>query len=290
MSEKSPTIVYGMYLAIFIDLLGHRDLYKKIEVIPPPGSPNHAEFTEVVTKFIRQIHFLKEDVDKFFQGYDSYKSELPWPEHLDEFRERMKRHVCKIQRFSDGLVIFVPLQNDGSHFPIGSVYRALAGAALVMLNSLARGSPVRGGIAVGGGVELDDGQLFGPVVGMAYELESTVAQYPRIAVHPSFLEYVHSHTSIDEPQSEEQRYLKLMGQVCSEMIIDDVDGIPILHYMGDAILGRIFSNSEEPLFGRALEFAASSLKQFQEDGNSKLAIRYLMLRIYLETHASGISE
>ena len=200
MSEGSKPIAYGMYLAVFLDLLGHRELYAKIADIPPETTPERAAFTEHVVEFIRQIHYLKLDVERFFEGYDSHESDLPWPDEMAEFRQKMSRHVCKIQRFSDGLVIFVPLQDDREHFPISSVYRALGGAALVMLNSLARGSPVRGGIAVGGGVELDERELFGPVVGMAYELESSVAQYPRIAVHPSVMKYVRSHTTIPEPQ------------------------------------------------------------------------------------------
>lgn len=226
-------------------------------------------------------------MERFFEGYDSHESELPWPEELAEFREKMGRYVCKVQRFSDGLVIFVPLQDDGTHFPIGSVYRALGGAALVMLNSLAKGSPVRGAIAVGGGIELDEGELFGPVVGMAYEHESAVAQYPRIAVHPSVLKYIQAHSGIPNPQTNDDKYLKLMGQVCSGMIAHDADGVPILHYLGEAIWGGILSNGGDPLLERAREFAESSLEQFQEAGNSKLAVRYLLLNSYLASHDPG---
>ena len=201
---------------------------------------------------------------------------------------QMERRVCKIQRFSDGLVIFVPLLHDHTHFPIGSVYKALGGGALLMLSCLARKSPIRGGIAVGGGVELSDGELFGPVLGMAYETESQVAQYPRIAVHPSVLKYIRAHTQMVEPRSNDEKYLKLMGDVCSELIAQDVDGIAILHYLGEGAWGRIFSPGGDLLLQRAREFAAHELEMHQQSGNSKLAIRYLLLNSYLQNHGPQI--
>lgn len=99
---------------------------------------------------------------------------------------------------------------------------------MLLLMSLAKGSPIRGGIAIGSGIELDEGELFGPVVGRAHEAESQLAQYPRIVVHPSVAEYVAKHASIDNPKTNEGKYLKRMGEICTGMIAHDVDGIPII--------------------------------------------------------------
>ncbi|GAB1041244.1 hypothetical protein [Shewanella algae] len=275
------TYQFANYLAVFIDLLGHRDLYDKIAEIPPDGSEELSEFTSNVVEFIRSIEYLSKDVENYFTGHDSHESDLPWPEELAEFRAKMKNRICKVQRFSDGLVIFVPLKNDETHFPIGSVYKALGAAAMLILGSLAKGSPVRGGIAIGGGIELTDGELFGPVVGRAYEAESKIAQYPRIVVHPSVAKYVETHAAICDPKTNEEKYLKLMGSICSEMISHDVDGVQVLHYLGDVLWGGILSNGGLPLLKKAREFAATQLLIYQNEGNSKLAIRYLLLNSYL---------
>lgn len=272
---------FASYLAVFVDLLGHRDLYSKIADIPEEGSSEFPEFKSNVVEFIRSIEYLKKDVDQYFTGMDSFKSELPWPKELDEFRKKMDNRICKIQRFSDGLVIFVPLKRDETHFPIGSVYKALGAAAMLFLVSLAKGTPIRGGIAVGGGIELSDGELFGPVVGRAYEAESQIAQYPRIAIHPSVAEYVATSAALENPQTNESKYTKLMGQLCLEMIAHDVDGVPILHYLGDVLWGGILGQGGPMLLERARAFASSQLEKHQNEGNSKLAIRYLLLSSYL---------
>lgn len=276
---------FANYLAVFIDLLGHRDLYDKIAEIPPDDSDQLPEFTSNVVEFIRSIEHLSKDVENYFIGHDSHESDFPWPDDLADFRAKMKNRICKVQRFSDGLVIFVPLKSDETHFPIGSVYKALGAAAMLLLGSLAKGSPVRGGIAIGGGIELSEGELFGPVVGRAYEAESKIAQYPRIVVHPSVAEYVQTHAAIKEPKTNEGKYLKLMGQLCSQMIAHDVDGVQILHYLGETLWGGILSNGGFPLLEKAREFAAAQLLTHQTEGNSKLAVRYLLLNSYLNGNA-----
>lgn len=48
----------------------------------------------------------------------------------------------------------------------------------------------RAGVEVGLGTELDNGEIYGPVLYKAYELESKVAEYPRIVVGKELINYL----------------------------------------------------------------------------------------------------
>ncbi len=278
--RSADSVAFQTYLAIFVDLLGHKALYDRIADIPNEDDADRTEFEGVVLSFVRSLYNFQEDVERFFRGYDAYKSELPWPPELKGLREKMTRYICKRQRFSDGLLLFVPLRSDDTHFPIGSVYRALAATAQLMLGSLARGSPIRGGVAIGGGTELHDGELFGPVIGRAHYMESEVSQYPRITVHESVLRYIAAHESIREPTTPERIYEKAAGGQCSRVIVPDVDGVPILHYLGEPFRTGLRETGGLVLEEKAKEFVAAELARYRENGNSKLALRYALLANY----------
>src|SRR5438045_4043107 len=82
---------------------------------------------------------------------------------------------------------------------VGGVAAALAGRRRIpahlcerslMLTSLAWGHPIRVGLDVGTGVEVERGQLYGPAVVKAYELESRAAEYPRVIVGDTLADYL----------------------------------------------------------------------------------------------------
>ena len=274
-----------MYLVCFIDLLGQKEMYKSIEKPPETGEPVPIEFQENVAAFIGSIEFLKENVESYFSGFDNFESTRNWPPELADFRRKMNNHICKVQRFSDGLILYVPLNETDDLMPIGSVYRAFGTAAMATLNCIARGTPVRSGIAIGGATEIGDCELFGPAIAMAHEMESKVSQFPRITVHPDVVDYIVAHAKVENDGTPEAAYKQVIGRSCSGMIARDIDGAHIVHYLGDELWGGMFRETADDVLRKAKSFVEKSLANYQEQGNSKLAIRYLLLNDYLEQHA-----
>jgi len=82
----------------------------------------------------------------------------------------------EISAFSDSIVVSEIVNEDH----IG-VFRLVGYASYLWWKFLAKGVLTRGGIAVGD-LHHKNGILFGPAMNEAYELESRLAIYPRIAV------------------------------------------------------------------------------------------------------------
>ncbi len=78
--------------------------------------------------------------------------------------------------------------------PIHGVYDMLATSAAVMMLQLAVGRPIRGGIDVGAGIEVD-GELFGAALVKSYQAEAKRARHPRIVVGKGFIEYLGNSTN-----------------------------------------------------------------------------------------------
>lgn len=271
---------YCQYLVCMIDLLGQKEMYKVLESYQI-GDKN-SDFIEQLIKFIRVIESFKRDVDSFFDASEKYESKIKWPEHAHEFVEKTKKELCKIQRFSDGIMIYVPLVETNESFPVSSVLTALLCTASTMLTSLAKGNPVRAGIAIGGGVELEDGELFGPAIGYAHEMESERAIYPRIAVHENVISYLDSHTP---PQEENistinQQFEYEMARLCKAAIKLDNDGEFIIDYLGNAVWKYIFQGGDEELLSLSFNFVKGEKDQFDAEKNEKLISKYSYLYSY----------
>ena len=148
MKEK---VHYGQYLVIMMDLLGQKEMYKNLESFSHSDIKPNPDFVKHLSNFIKTIDDFKRDIDSFMDGANSYEHKLSYPEHANEFVAKTKKELCKTQRFSDGIMVFVPLMDDGKSLPVSSIFSALTCTASTMLMSLARRNPIRVGIGIGGG-------------------------------------------------------------------------------------------------------------------------------------------
>jgi hypothetical protein len=165
------------YAAAFIDLLGQRAQLRSQDLIPQ----DRDEALRISRKAIGDIRWLHDRLDTFYRGFTSD------PFDGDKFfntsaAEKMRAVDLKFQRFSDGLVVYVSLLGEARPENINGLYRLIAASGSLCLLGLAEKRPVRGGISVAWGAELNDNELYGAVIARAYELESEMAHYPRIVV------------------------------------------------------------------------------------------------------------
>jgi hypothetical protein len=161
MTEPESTFT-ECYIA-FLDLMGVKDLVKKCA-----GNP---KLHRTVIAALQET----KNLDSFFSA------------RTDVETEEVKRWVLQVQAFSDCVVLFIPTESKMLSWMLASIRRLHD--RLLELHV-----PLRGGITVGGMHWDDNWSLenpatpssaqvaFGPGLVAAYDLETSVAVYPRILI------------------------------------------------------------------------------------------------------------
>jgi len=266
------------YAAAFVDILGQRDALRGCGLIPS----SKEELLALVKESIGAISRLHCWFDKFYgESQRPPNSNLVRPDQREEFIRQQKTEL-KYQRFSDGLVGYVSLATDVS-VPMNGVYALIGAAGSLCFISLAARQPIRGGIEIAWGAELNENELYGCVVAKSYELESRVARYPRIALGSELVRYLDQHERVpgDDPESE---YVRQLSTICKELIIVYDDGVPSVHYLGQGFRNYVSCDQHPALHRDAAQFVAAQLARWTERGDEKLAGRYRELHAYFERY------
>lgn len=276
------------YCVSFIDLLGQRDalrgqgLFKSIE-----SEEQRKAFHDVFRNSIGAIIKLQERAENMLapvlkQNLDSpRRAALPPEQHA--IWDDMQRTRIETQRWSDGLVSFVCLGDTDIRCRMNGVFGIFGIAGALCLLGLATGRPIRGAIEIAWGVELHPGELYGPVVARAYELESETAQYPRIVIGPEAVRFLEAHAANTEQDVFSQTDRELAA-LCLNMLVQDADGHWLLHYLGDTFQFAVTHGQHTELYGAARKFVFDQLFIHQAQHNTKLAFRYSHLLQYFDAH------
>jgi hypothetical protein len=163
---------YEEKITCFIDILGFKNTIKETSK------------EEVRNRLYEVIHHLKPGaiLNELYGSIPCYsldRDNTVKPANqvfTGELREQFQnRYPLVITQFSDSFVISCPAENSAScKFLLEAVYRI----HLMFFYSL--GLMMRGGICMGSLVHEEGGALFGPSMNEAYDLESTLAIYPRV--------------------------------------------------------------------------------------------------------------
>lgn len=284
-AEVPADLVAYNYCVSFIDLLGQRDALKGEALLPHFSSEDdRKKFNATLKGTIGAILALQDraDVMMAIGTKDSpMRASIP-PEHRNDWDEMLRTRV-HTQRWSDGLVSFVCLGDQEIKCHMNGIYNIIGQAGSLCLLGLASKHPLRGAIDVAWGVELRPGEIYGASVARAYELESEVAQYPRIVVSDRIIRFLEDHIAHPGQDifSENNREL---AKLCHSMLIRDADGVCLVHYLGDEFQQAITRGQHAYLYSQAMTFVLEQLKTYQASKNSKLAFRYVNLLNYFEAH------
>jgi hypothetical protein len=153
----------------------------------------------------------------------------------EQIRESYKElHKCRIvtQRWSDGLVQFTALGYPDVKVPMKAIFCMFGNLGSLCLLGLAKKCPVRGAIEVAWGIGLHPEELYGCAVAKAYHLESEVAQYPRIVIGSYMFDYLRKMVA-EQPKTPADQLNQKMAEMCVDMLLEDMDGWQIIHYLGD---------------------------------------------------------
>lgn len=272
------------YCLAFIDLLGQREAMRDQQLLKiPENEEENDRFLETIKASIVAIYQLQKSASGMLdiansQEIDSQVLEKIPKDRHEEFKEAKKARI-KNQRWSDGLVTFTCLSDKDIACKTSGVFNLIGYAGVMCLMGLMSRQPVRGAIEIAWGVELHDNEIYGPVVMRAYELESEVAQYPRIVVGEHVVRFLEGQASIPE-DSYLAKYEKRLANACLSMLMRDMDGHWIVHYLGDGFQQHVSKSGHMKIYELAQKFVNEQYEKYSKSKNSKLAFRYFQLVSY----------
>jgi hypothetical protein len=182
-NDKSP--VASNFCVGFVDLLGQRQEFKGEGLLPVHCTPEEKQrFDEKLKRTIGHIKTLDCLIDRTLKSTDLQMRKLV-PE-----QNAGPPPKIQIQRWSDGLVLFINFAERSDKRLADGIFRMFLCLKWVFMGCLVKKMPIRGAIDIGWGVELHENELYGAAIANAYELESKIAQYPSIVIGGRTIEYL----------------------------------------------------------------------------------------------------
>ena len=289
--SKGQKIELCYWVVAFIDLLGQGD--KMREVSRLIDSENDDEAVEKM----EEIYHDHEGFNRIFhEALISNQESIPEPSlplppnvSKEEYQAVFKRNL-KMQVFSDSIMFYLPLVENGDNQPLYGINTLLFALGIQMLSFLSGERPFRCGVEVGFGLEMEEGKLIGPPVQNAYELESKRAQYPRIVVGDRLVEYLKNieQVGLQNGTDVQNQMAKALARISNSWLGTDIDGETILHYLSPDFLNKLPKDKTKEIIQLAYQFADREQSRYREQKNSKLAIRYACLETYFATHMGAL--
>jgi hypothetical protein len=163
-SDDSEKLTHGYWFVAYIDLMGIRRALLSTDFISVDDPAQAETLIALLKESVGAILRMRKWLEKFFEGRDTADPDgeifAGLPDEQVARAVRMRKTRVRRDRISDGILIACSLEPDDGHFPIRGVYDGLAACVSLMLIQLAAGTPLRGGVDVGTGIEVD-GELFG---------------------------------------------------------------------------------------------------------------------------------
>ena len=196
---------------------------------------------------------------------------------------------AKVIQFSDSIIRIRPLDsqtNEDSRY--GALFHELLDIGMMQGELAARNIYIRGGFTIGE-ISYENETVFGPGFIRAYDLESRIANYPRVVVDPKILDAMkHDHRLYSSHNRKDDE----LGYISREMQRGS-DGIHFVDYLRVTI-----SNLDDPpvhghpFLERHKENILKNIKSTSElDGESgKYLWAALYHNQYLETSVTRTEE
>ena len=223
-NSPDSELLAGNYCVSFIDLLGQRAALHGQGLLPPFESEDERKkLNAILRESIGSIIKLQSQAEDMLQGVlqpnleSPFRASLPPEQHA--LWDEMQLTRVTTQRWSDGLMSFVSLGDREMKCKMNGVSGLFFLAGALCFLGLASQQPVRGAIEIAWGIELHPGELYGAAVARAYELESEVAQYPRIVIGSEMVRFLKLHFNNPDQDLFSQTD-KVLAEICLGMIFD----------------------------------------------------------------------
>lgn len=284
--EPQPKdLLFADYAVSFIDLLGQRAAYANQGLMPAcEDEESRNVFIDQVRKsvgVITRLHIRAEAFSRAANDHVASPMRASLPKDKQLLWDRILETRVITQRWSDGLVEAVRLADHSIVWPVSGVWRMLTQAGSFCLIGLADKQPLRGGIEVAWATELNPGEIYGAAVVRAYELESTVAQWPRIVVGPLLIDYLSEISGLRSQNVFHQANAQLANR-CLKLLRRSEDSEWEIDYLGNMFQRSVTQDHHEQLVRDGKAFVDAQIETFRSAGDERLARRYEILGRYFQ--------
>jgi len=279
-SRGDEEIEFRYYVVGLVDVLGQEAELEKLSAIPR-ASDKEKQYIEAVRRTWGVVYLLRESFRGYYKTQKGPKDQARYETLTQDGKaeyERLMDVDFGMQQFSDTVVSYSPLRNRHGELTTRGVYGITCACANMMMVNLAKGIPLRGAVEIGVAAELASGEIYGPALSHAYNLECQVAQYPRIVVGPEFIRYL-SKLILDAEETNQGKFNKAMAQFCLDLLRIDDDGSMLVDFLGPR-MRELVGEGHRDLVKKGLQFVSSEHERFRREGDRKLALRYSLLRGY----------
>jgi hypothetical protein len=196
--------------------------------------------------------------------------------------ERVRESRLFSQQFSDTFVFYSQITNRHGDISGPTFFQMLSACAMAVLCGLAAGSPMRGAITVGMGMELEPANFYGPALATSHYLENEVAKYPRVVLSDEAVQFANLRSGFS-PDPEIEDVSRRYHPTLSKLLTVDYDGQTVVDYVGEE-MRIVTANIPDyaSLVADAYRFAIGERDRFGESNDSVLADRYEQVIRYLE--------
>jgi hypothetical protein len=306
---EARDLALGYWAVAYLDILGYRSALwemNKRPPLPPHGSQEETTLRDAAARAVKIRRDIVGIMDGFMNSAMSPNGPLPdaLPPQWHETALAWRQFKVGNARFSDSLFLYSPLAPSPTHaLPIRAVYTMMLACSSTMLFQLARGSPdyrdtlpLRGALDTNVGVECADRpregspgpaplQLYSAAMATAYQMETTVADWPRLLVSDAFLEMVHFYAAAagNDPHA---RMTREIGKKCREFLFQDTDGLWAVDYLGEGVHRLPSGPDLRPFVKGAHDFACAARAAHAAKGDAKLVAKYEHLEHYIASRLS----
>jgi hypothetical protein len=281
-----PPFQFHYYVVAWVDLMSQKEKLLRFRDLP--------DTPEATPAFLASLQDTFGAVTAFRDAFRRYfKHTHPAPSLPNYLSKTQKAQIRELRKFevrtravSDGMVIDLRLDHK-QPAPENGILSMFYSCALAVLDSLVNRQPVRGGIDIGWGGDIEPRELYGYGLARAYELETNYAKYPRIVIGGQLHQHL-QETKDDEGNAPETQMARKVAEACLGMIAEDDDGLPILHYLGrghrEFIHRAMVGGDIQTGIRLAYDFIAREEVRFREEGDDKLAPKYVRLKAYFDRY------
>lgn len=287
-TDKEFNIHAGTYVAGFFDLLGQQERLRNIRGIPTDNDEKGlAALRDQIRQSYGSVVGFRKMFSRSFEGFSTSSPDLSnlSDQQRAEFLE-CTAHDIRFQSLSDSVVVYTPALGPNQRISLKGILGLVGAAAGSMLGCLAAGIPMRGGIDIGIGlcINSENQEFYGPVLARAYELESKIAEYPRIVVGDGLFNFLHGYASSNADDGE-QKIAAVVATACLEFIAEDVDGRNFVDFLGQGARRHFGETIDSTLVANAIRNVFESQEQAKICRNASLAFRYALLSDYCQARA-----
>ena len=273
----------GYYTVGFLDVLGQQERLRALRSLPDKSNEKQmATFIKDLKGTYGVVTGTRQMFENFFKSFSKTDTDVGiLTAEQRKIYKQLTSNPIQIKSFSDAIIVFVSLRTDKVKLPTRGIWGIMAAAASTALLSLAAGHPIRGGIDIGLGMEIEKGEIYGPSLARAYTLESKIAEYPRIVVGQECIDYLQMTASL-KPNDIYSQVGSISAKQCLNLLTIDDDGRPIIDFLGDYFWQSIGNTIEKKIVEKAYQNIIQFSEKFRNENDTRKAFRYTLLRGYFE--------